>query len=138
MRAADYYFNGVKDNDGNTMIAHMPLNQVIQSALGFPSDAIEELYTARDAGTSAKKDYQEARAQALDGFKNAYSRSNMAGAMAALNKFNATVPRGSWITFSQALKATRPKRGTQQIDGIGFDKKQQFLDQPMSYYNVPN
>jgi len=120
------------------MVGKLPMNQIIAQALGFEPDAVEETYGAREVGTEAKDQYRQARAQALDGFKNAYSRSNFSGAMAALNKFNATVPRGSWITFSQALKATRPKRGTQQIDGIGFDKKQQFLDQPMSYYNVPN
>ena len=130
---------GLKDNYGDTIVAHMPANQIIAQALGFEPDAVEEGYAARDAGLAAKDQYKQDRAEAMDKFSTAYHAGSFAEAQAALRQFNSQVPFASRISLSQAIKATRStNKNNKQILGVGFTKKQQFLAAPMQDYNVPN
>jgi len=130
--------HGLQDTEGNQMVPPLPWNQVLAQWMGWEPDAVEEAYGAREAGTTAKHEYQESRAATLDSFKRAYAGGNFGAASQALAQFNATVPYGSRLTFSQALRATRPgNKNNQQVDGVGFTKKQQFLAAPMGAYNLP-
>jgi hypothetical protein len=140
IKAINYAQNGVKDSDGNTIVApgKIPLHELVWQAIGFEADAVEEAYSAHEAGISAKADAAQARRDALDKFKQYYGQRDFAGAMSALTAYNKTVPYADRLSWSVAAKAQAPKKGSSTVDGVTFTKKQGFLSDQMQGYNVPN